>query len=211
MPTHGPPGDPHGTRQGDPFGDLLNGLVPAIGSAISGFNTATQPIRNFFNPVLGLGNFLGGSPIPTAPERANFTPSELFRHWAEAAAQPAPPVGGTLLRSNNLQDQYLKASAYSTGLNVLQHGSKGLSQSGVWGPTFRGLQYGSPTSSMRAFEASSGLQGAAQTLARQAGTRAIPSPFLWLVTPGLMDMFRRGAEKTTASVRGPREQLNFRL
>jgi len=56
MPFHGPPGDPHNQQgQGpDPLAGLLDMILPAIGSAIYAWNYNTQPIRDYYNPVLGV-------------------------------------------------------------------------------------------------------------------------------------------------------------
>ena len=39
----------------NPFSDFLNLLIPAIGSGIKQANIGTEPIREYFSPVLGLG------------------------------------------------------------------------------------------------------------------------------------------------------------
>jgi hypothetical protein len=38
-----------------PFGALFEQLIPAIGSAIYQWNIGTEPIREYYDPVLGLG------------------------------------------------------------------------------------------------------------------------------------------------------------
>ncbi len=61
MPSHGPPGDRHGTGGGGSAGfggglfeGFLEQLIPAISSGLYQANIGTQPIRDYFDPVLGL-------------------------------------------------------------------------------------------------------------------------------------------------------------
>ena len=104
-----------------------------------------------------------------------------------------PPLP-TILPSQTLEEQYVKSSLLGTLLDTIKSGGRGLSQSGVWGPTLRGLQgIEAPTSMMKSFERATGLRGAAEGLAKQAANRAMPSPFLWLLTPSLWKLFMEGA------------------
>lgn len=131
-------------------------------------------------PIDWLLRLLGGSPVPGAPERVNYRPP----------VREEIPAFPTLIPSANFREQYVKSSLASSALNVAQYGARGFSQSGVIGPTFRGLNYEPPTGAQRAFESASGLQGAGETLARQTGNRTIPSPFLWLYSlPFFQELF----------------------
>ena len=229
MPTHGPPGDPHGTRQGDPFGDLLNGLVPAIGSAISGFNTATQPIRNFFDPVRGLGDFvsdntteilggLGGAGLFAKGTQAlgNFFP-ELGRALPDSLRQGLGITKTTDPRELERMLRQLDAAA------KLQRSGAVRNFSGFGGGVQRtateiarnlGGNFGNLTPQQKRLlgqvgKASAG--GTAGVLANQArgfisqAGQAISNfrppnlmPLLFYLSPQMMDMFRRGAEKRTS-------------
>lgn len=64
-------------KRGDVFGGLLRMLLPAIGTGLANFNKTTQPIRDYYNPILGPGQNLrrqvAGINLPSL-SRQNFIP-----------------------------------------------------------------------------------------------------------------------------------------
>ena len=210
MPSHGPPGDPHGTGQAGPFGNLLRQLAPTIGSAIGGFNTATQPIRDNFNRALGLVSEntteilggLGGAGLfaKGAQELGNFSPEfsrampEFLRNALGVTRQFSPDeiqnYKDLLAQGNRLQrSQVPQEIARSTpSLNLPPRTRQVLQQAGR---ASAGGGLGVLANQLRGF---------GQQALTAAGNFRPPSlmPMLFYLSPQMREMFERGAEKRTS-------------
>ncbi len=122
MPQHGPPGDPHKTG-GGLFGGFLEQLIPAMASGIRQWNIGTEPIRDYFDPVTGLGDPARRKEIASALTGGQTTRQVLLGElgdlkFQQGIDQTLDTAGGIASFVGNLEPDilgYLFQKPYPTG------------------------------------------------------------------------------------------------